>query len=212
MQEKISTYEQHFKIILLYCHFVSLLKSINLFKKCMCMCNYFLVIFLTWFNISCGQPKHSVCVRERVCILISGMFCVCYACEHITVLSVDISIVLHFWVSVNSVCMLIPSSEYVALYTYESPEPGDLTFTEGDTILVSEREGEWWRGSIGDRSGVFPSNYVKPKETDVILFLYSGLLAFIHVVSCHTTFFFSLDIKSLWKTWNAREETRWVTV
>uniref|UniRef100_A0A673ICI7 Intersectin-2-like n=1 Tax=Sinocyclocheilus rhinocerous TaxID=307959 RepID=A0A673ICI7_9TELE len=54
--------------------------------------------------------------------------------------------------------------EYVALYTYESPEPGDLTFTEGDTILVSEREGEWWRGSIGDRSGVFPSNYVKPKE------------------------------------------------
>ncbi|XDV43348.1 hypothetical protein PO909_011843 [Leuciscus waleckii] len=56
--------------------------------------------------------------------------------------------------------------EYVALYTYESPEPGDLTFTEGDTVLVSEREGEWWRGSIGDRSGVFPSNYVKPKETD----------------------------------------------
>lgn len=87
--------------------------------------------------------------------------------------------------------MLIPSSEYLALYTYESPEPGDLTFTEGDTILVSEREGEWWRGSIGDRSGVFPSNYVKPKETDVILFLfYSGILAFIHVVSCQTTFFF----------------------
>lgn len=76
--------------------------------------------------------------------------------------------------------MLILSSEYVALYTYESPEPGDLTFTEGDTILVSEREGEWWRGSIGDRSGVFPSNYVKPKEADVILFLY--LKTFIHVV------------------------------
>ncbi|KAA0711236.1 Intersectin-2 EH domain and SH3 domain regulator of endocytosis 2 [Triplophysa tibetana] len=56
--------------------------------------------------------------------------------------------------------------EYVALYTYESPEPSDLTFSEGDTILVAEREGEWWKGSIGDRSGVFPSNYVKPKETD----------------------------------------------
>lgn len=54
----------------------------------------------------------------------------------------------------------------MALYTYESPEPGDLAFTEGDTILVSEREGEWWRGSIGDRSGAFPSNYVKPKEAD----------------------------------------------
>uniref|UniRef100_A0A673I8F5 Intersectin-2-like n=1 Tax=Sinocyclocheilus rhinocerous TaxID=307959 RepID=A0A673I8F5_9TELE len=73
-------------------------------------------------------------------------------------------IVLVIRVTLNRVCMLILSSEYVALYTYESPEPGDLTFTEGDTILVSEREGEWWRGSIGDRSGVFPSNYVKPKE------------------------------------------------
>ncbi|XP_041704207.2 intersectin-2 [Coregonus clupeaformis] len=56
--------------------------------------------------------------------------------------------------------------EYVALYTYESPEPGDLTFREGDVILVTQREGEWWSGGIGDRTGVFPSNYVKPKETD----------------------------------------------
>ncbi|KAF7662105.1 hypothetical protein LDENG_00246270 [Lucifuga dentata] len=56
--------------------------------------------------------------------------------------------------------------EYVALYTYESPELGDLTFREGDVILVGQREGEWWNGSIGDRKGVFPSNYVKPKETD----------------------------------------------
>lgn len=55
----------------------------------------------------------------------------------------------------------------MALYTYESPEPGDLTFREGDVILVSKREGEWWNGSIGDRTGLFPGNYVKPKETDV---------------------------------------------
>ncbi|XP_060897055.1 intersectin-2b [Labrus mixtus] len=56
--------------------------------------------------------------------------------------------------------------EYVALYTYESPEPGDLTFGEGDLILVGKRDGEWWNGSIGNRVGLFPSNYVKPKETD----------------------------------------------
>uniref|UniRef100_A0A673C6P2 Intersectin 2b n=1 Tax=Sphaeramia orbicularis TaxID=375764 RepID=A0A673C6P2_9TELE len=55
---------------------------------------------------------------------------------------------------------------YVALYTYESPEPGDLTFGEGDVILVAKKDGEWWNGSIGDRTGVFPSNYVKPKEAD----------------------------------------------
>ncbi|XP_048062731.1 intersectin-2a isoform X3 [Megalobrama amblycephala] len=56
--------------------------------------------------------------------------------------------------------------EYVALYTYESPESGDLTFCAEDVVLVTEREGEWWRGCIGDQSGLFPSNYVKPKESD----------------------------------------------
>nr|XP_055042251.1 intersectin-2a isoform X2 [Misgurnus anguillicaudatus] len=56
--------------------------------------------------------------------------------------------------------------EYVALYTYESPESGDLTFSVDDVILVTEREGEWWRGCIGDQCGLFPSNYVKPKEQD----------------------------------------------
>ncbi|XP_026174833.1 intersectin-2a [Mastacembelus armatus] len=57
--------------------------------------------------------------------------------------------------------------EYVALYTYESPEVGDLTFVEGDVVLVTEREGEWWRGCIGDQAGVFPSNYVRPVEPEV---------------------------------------------
>lgn len=60
--------------------------------------------------------------------------------------------------------------EFVALYTYESPESGDLTFCAEDVVLVTEREGEWWRGCIGDQSGLFPSNYVKPKESDVCIF------------------------------------------
>uniref|UniRef100_A0A8C9ZC35 Intersectin 2a n=1 Tax=Sander lucioperca TaxID=283035 RepID=A0A8C9ZC35_SANLU len=58
--------------------------------------------------------------------------------------------------------------KYVALYTYESPEAGDLTFVEGDVVMVTEREGEWWRGCIGDQTGVFPSNYVRPVEPEVI--------------------------------------------
>ncbi|XP_059897953.1 LOW QUALITY PROTEIN: intersectin-2-like [Gadus macrocephalus] len=57
--------------------------------------------------------------------------------------------------------------DFVALYTYESPEAGDLTFDEGDVVMVTEREGEWWRGSIGDRAGVFPSNYVRPVEPEI---------------------------------------------
>uniref|UniRef100_A0A8C4ZVF7 Intersectin 2a n=1 Tax=Gadus morhua TaxID=8049 RepID=A0A8C4ZVF7_GADMO len=59
------------------------------------------------------------------------------------------------------------TSNFVALYTYESPEAGDLTFDEGDVVMVTEREGEWWRGCIGDRAGVFPSNYVRPVEPEV---------------------------------------------
>ncbi|XP_043773217.1 intersectin-2 isoform X1 [Cervus elaphus] len=56
--------------------------------------------------------------------------------------------------------------EYIALYAYSSVEPGDLTFTEGEEILVTQKDGEWWTGSIGDRTGIFPSNYVKPKDQE----------------------------------------------
>ncbi|KAM4680143.1 intersectin-2 isoform 1-T2 [Amazona ochrocephala] len=56
--------------------------------------------------------------------------------------------------------------EYVALYSYSSSEPGDLTFTEGEEILVTQKEGEWWTGSIDSRTGIFPSNYVRPKDQE----------------------------------------------
>uniref|UniRef100_A0A8B9GB90 Intersectin 2 n=1 Tax=Amazona collaria TaxID=241587 RepID=A0A8B9GB90_9PSIT len=55
---------------------------------------------------------------------------------------------------------------YVALYSYSSSEPGDLTFTEGEEILVTQKEGEWWTGSINSRTGIFPSNYVRPKDQE----------------------------------------------
>ncbi|XP_043196241.1 intersectin-1-like isoform X3 [Amphibalanus amphitrite] len=53
---------------------------------------------------------------------------------------------------------------YVALYTYESSEPGDLVFQQGDTILVTEKHGEWWTGTLGAATGIFPSNYVQLLE------------------------------------------------
>ncbi|XP_063771342.1 intersectin-2 isoform X2 [Pseudophryne corroboree] len=56
--------------------------------------------------------------------------------------------------------------EYVALYPYSSSEPGDLIFNEGDIILVTQREGEWWTGTAGDRTGIFPSNYVRPRDQE----------------------------------------------
>lgn len=61
------------------------------------------------------------------------------------------------------------SSEYIAMYTYESSEQGDLTFQQGDVITVLKKEGDWWTGTVGGKTGVFPSNYVKPKDAEVRL-------------------------------------------
>ena len=53
---------------------------------------------------------------------------------------------------------------FVACYAYHSTEIGDLNFDAGETVLVTKKEGEWWTGSIGDRHGIFPSNYVQKIE------------------------------------------------
>lgn len=44
-----------------------------------------------------------------------------------------------------------------------------MTFTEGEELLVTQKDGEWWTGSIGERTGIFPSNYVRPKDQEVML-------------------------------------------
>ncbi|XP_077351617.1 intersectin-1 isoform X3 [Festucalex cinctus] len=54
--------------------------------------------------------------------------------------------------------------EYVAMYTYESSEQGDLSFQQGDVVVVSRTEGDWWTGTVAGKTGVFPSNYVKPRD------------------------------------------------
>lgn len=53
---------------------------------------------------------------------------------------------------------------YVALYPYTSAETGDLTFNQGEVILVTKKEGDWWTGTIADRNGIFPANYVEKCE------------------------------------------------
>lgn len=56
--------------------------------------------------------------------------------------------------------------EYIACYPYESNEAGDLVFTVGEHIKVIKKDGDWWTGTIGNRVGIFPSNYVKPVSAD----------------------------------------------
>ena len=56
----------------------------------------------------------------------------------------------------------------MALYPYESGEPGDLTFAAGDIIKVTKADGDWWTGKCGEREGVFPNNYVQKYQTDKV--------------------------------------------
>lgn len=53
------------------------------------------------------------------------------------------------------------SITYVSCYPYESTEVGDLVFNVGEHIQVVKKDGDWWTGIIGERSGIFPSNYVQ---------------------------------------------------
>lgn len=67
--------------------------------------------------------------------------------------------------------LLLFISECVAVYNYAG-EAGDLCFSEGDVIKVYKDEGEWWEGSCRGEQGLFPANYVKKRETEVLMKTY----------------------------------------
>eukprot|EP00494_Astrolonche_serrata_P025172 UN25433 len=56
----------------------------------------------------------------------------------------------------------------VALYDYNAEYEGDLSFVEGNTIVITNKDGDWWTGFVeiepgkyGEQQGLFPSNYVE---------------------------------------------------
>ncbi|KAI9048784.1 hypothetical protein LZ554_007615 [Drepanopeziza brunnea f. sp. 'monogermtubi'] len=58
-------------------------------------------------------------------------------------------------------------NEAVAVYTFDGEQAGDLGFKKGDIIQVTkktESKNDWWTGIIGNRTGIFPANYVEMKE------------------------------------------------
>ncbi|KAJ5347284.1 uncharacterized protein N7506_000537 [Penicillium brevicompactum] len=55
------------------------------------------------------------------------------------------------------------SDQVVALYTFDADQDGDLGFKKGEIITIIKRTDkaeDWWTGRVGDRVGIFPSNYV----------------------------------------------------
>ncbi|PNF17134.1 Rho guanine nucleotide exchange factor 7 [Cryptotermes secundus] len=49
-----------------------------------------------------------------------------------------------------------------AVYSFKGKNNDELCFRKGDIITITQREeGGWWEGTLGDKTGWFPSNYVK---------------------------------------------------
>lgn len=67
----------------------------------------------------------------------------------------------------NNIFYLLYLEYYIVLYPYESAEPGDLNMNQDEVVLVTKKDGDWWTGVIGDRSGIFPSNYVQYLDPQV---------------------------------------------
>ncbi|KAF2847530.1 DUF500-domain-containing protein [Plenodomus tracheiphilus IPT5] len=58
----------------------------------------------------------------------------------------------------------LQSDQAIAKFTFDADQPGDLAFKKGDVITILKRtdnETDWWTGRVGDREGIFPSNYVE---------------------------------------------------
>jgi len=56
--------------------------------------------------------------------------------------------------------------QYIAQFTFEGEQSGDLSFKKGDIIEVtksSESRNDWWTGKINGKTGIFPANYLAEK-------------------------------------------------
>lgn len=54
------------------------------------------------------------------------------------------------------------------MYDFHTQEKGELPFSKGDRVLVTERnDANWWTGTNvrTKKSGLFPVNYVKKLQT-----------------------------------------------
>lgn len=62
----------------------------------------------------------------------------------------------------------LPPPVYVeAIYDFTPQQSDDLKISAGDKIQIIDKPSDaWWKGSVNGRSGMFPSNYVRPWNAD----------------------------------------------
>jgi len=63
----------------------------------------------------------------------------------------------------NSTTVFNPPKQLITLYTYDASEDNEISFAEGETIYLLEKDDSgWWRGrNAKGQEGVFPSNFVE---------------------------------------------------
>lgn len=49
-----------------------------------------------------------------------------------------------------------------AIYAYTAKRPDELSFEDGDILYITDKSDTngWWKGSVGNKTGLVPSNYV----------------------------------------------------
>lgn len=58
---------------------------------------------------------------------------------------------------------LVDTSEHMQAkvkFDFAAQQPGDLTVFAGDIITLIQWEGNWWKGELRNKIGIFPGNYV----------------------------------------------------
>ncbi|CAH1165854.1 unnamed protein product [Phyllotreta striolata] len=59
------------------------------------------------------------------------------------------------------------SNKVVVEYDYTAKEPDELTLRKGDVITdVVKKQGGWWEGTLHDKTGMFPDNFVRSLDKD----------------------------------------------
>jgi hypothetical protein len=85
-----------------------------------------------------------------------------------------------------------PTERVVAIYTFDSNEPGDLTFTKGDVIeILSLANEHWYKGRLDKREGILPANYV-----EVLPVLTTAELDQANITKVRALFNYDLDLHS----------------
>jgi len=47
------------------------------------------------------------------------------------------------------------------MWAFTAENPNEISFNAGDSIEILEQNGDWWKGRVNGKEGLFPANYVK---------------------------------------------------